>query len=380
MKNISCRFLNTVFFSTMFISAISAQITIMPPLLVARPNLTQHLGYLPTAAIPTPLDKITTTNNNLLFKNEFSQPPTNQADMRRLEFIFGEALCAQAKGILTIAPYNNAFAHTALRLARNLNLEAYFFYHGPSMSTAQEALAELEKNGVQTRSCRTRGIMEQTMHALNRQFKKQNSSALYFIPEDGQNEVGTLGFVNAAYELKDQLEIEQISNIGAIYFISNSVVDIAGLLLGLEMISLPCPVIVLTTNPEPTAMLEKVQLFFDHTADYLAQRDLTFVQPLFPTSKYSIISCANASTEEIINTIKKHELCQTATHISPLAKPICPSLILSDTPHPLIHFASQNTQDERGVVSKDEATYQLCENSNVLAWNTLPIDFTGASW
>ena len=36
-------------------------------------------------------------------------------------------------------------------------------------------------------------------------------------------------------------------------------------------------------------------------------------------------------------------------------KPRCLSLILSGNPHPSIHFASQNTQDERVVVSKDRA-------------------------
>ena len=50
-------------------------------------------------------------------------------------------------------------------------------------------------------------------------------------------------------------------------------------------------------------------------------------------------------------------------NIGSLEKPIESSLILSDTPHPSIHFASQNTQDERGGVSKDEATKQFYNRS-----------------
>lgn len=277
-----------------------------PPLFDLCPTLTKALGYLPLAPLPTAIQKIPTISpyHHLFFKTETHLQPFTVAQQRRLEFIFGEALYHKAQGIMTVAWADSIFAHSTLLFARSLGLTSYYLCRPDNHLLEQNRtkINALIQEGVLFQTFKTRGILEKTMHTLNRQFKKDRGIELYFIYEDGENEAGALGFVNAALELKKQIQNKEIPEPSIIFFIANNAADIVGLLIGLQACALNSRVTVINTNMALKDCLEeRVKILFECTKQYLFEREELFPLFPFPTDTYQIRSCEK--TQHILQAI-----------------------------------------------------------------------------
>jgi len=72
----------------------------------------------------------------------------------------------------------------------------------------------------------------------------------YFIPTGGSTPLGALGFVNAAFELKEQIDAGILPMPDYIYVACGSVGTTVGLLLGCKAAQLPIKIIAVAVEPK----------------------------------------------------------------------------------------------------------------------------------
>ncbi|KKQ10883.1 MAG: D-cysteine desulfhydrase [candidate division TM6 bacterium GW2011_GWF2_36_6] len=222
------------------------------PIFKAFPGLQETLAHITLGTFPTPILK--TDKFGIFLKDAFGidvknlyvkqdslsgRKNTDPAQLfggnkvRKLEFILADALLCGAETIVTVgdAGSNHALA-TAIYsklvgldciimlapqlntsyLQRNLLMDLYY---SPTIkayfSEAQRAVDEIK---------------------VSREFILAEKQSPYYIPMGGSNEVGAVGFVNAAFELKEQIDQKIVPEPDYIYVTLGSAGTAAGFILG----------------------------------------------------------------------------------------------------------------------------------------------------
>ena len=93
----------------------------------------------------------------------------------------------------------------------------------------------------------------------------------YIIPTGGSTPLGTLGFVDAALELSEQIDAGLIPKPDYMYVACGSCATTAGLLLGFKLAGLKCKVIAVAVEPEetPGEFKENIATLFNKTNQLL---------------------------------------------------------------------------------------------------------------
>jgi D-cysteine desulfhydrase len=108
-------------------------------------------------------------------------------------------------------------------------------------------------------------------------YKQIVGSYPYFIPTGGSCPLGTIGFVDAAFELRDQIERGELPEPTYIYAALGSGGTVAGLAVGLKAAGLKSRVVAVTIEPkEKKLWYEKVVELARKTNELLCHADPTF--------------------------------------------------------------------------------------------------------
>jgi len=236
----------------------------------------QSLGDFPTALIPLEnlSEKLGCT---ILCKRDDSTGPLQSNGsrliggnkVRKLEFVLGDAVQQGKKVVLTFgcAGSNHALATTCYAkklgittrallgdqptswvVRRNLLLHAY--YGTDLVHTTNRAEAALFHRG---------------------ELRKQYGSEPYVIPLGASMPLGTLGYINAVFELQGQCDLEKID---AMYVPSGSFGTVVGLLIGLQLAGYHMKVRAIAVEPEP--ILQPIRELFEQTREFLVRLDKSF--------------------------------------------------------------------------------------------------------
>lgn len=245
------RILATVLFYLNYIFATSAQTTNATiPLFKAYPQLKEKIGYVQLGTLPTPIQKLEklgatqATPNLYLKKDNESGTIFGGNKVRKLEFLLGDAVASKAKGVLTLGYAGSNHTCATALYAKQLGLSCTCL-HLPQISTSylRRNLLLSHASGAELTLFRGPGEREKAMHTKNKEFKAQTDQYLYFIPSGGSNEFGVIGFVNAAFELKEQIAQGLMPEPDLIYVALGSCATAAGLMLGLKVAGLKSVVI-----------------------------------------------------------------------------------------------------------------------------------------
>lgn len=101
----------------------------------------------------------------------------------------------------------------------------------------------------------------------------------YCIPTGGSSARGTIGFVNAAFELKEQIDAGVLPMPDYIYVACGSVATTTGLLLGCKAANLPIKIIAVAIEPEDPSdpLIPQIEKLFVQTNALLHQTDPSFL-------------------------------------------------------------------------------------------------------
>jgi len=98
----------------------------------------------------------------------------------------------------------------------------------------------------------------------------------YFIPPGGSSPLGAVGFVNAAFELKEQISRGEIPEPDYIYVAAGTMGTSAGLILGLKAAGLACRVIPVRVIEEEFISRKKMLKLIRSTNSMLCSLDSSF--------------------------------------------------------------------------------------------------------
>ena len=186
------------------------------------------------ALLPTPIRPLAAIGDGLFMKQDgLSGPVYGGNKIRKLEFLLGEA---QAEGCRSVITYGAVGSNHALATAvccRPLGLRAI------SILAPQQTSDHVRKNillqcavGAELHLCPDFSHFPETTKQIVARCCEEDGIDPYIIPAGGTNATGALGFVDAAFELAEQMQPD------VIYLPMGTGGTLAGLLVGLRLAGL----------------------------------------------------------------------------------------------------------------------------------------------
>ncbi|MCX5921815.1 MAG: pyridoxal-phosphate dependent enzyme [Candidatus Dependentiae bacterium] len=282
------------------------------PLLTHFSELSIKIPYVVLGDLPTPVQHLKRLGAHLGCNNMYSkrddvtgiQLENGQRlfggnKIRKLEFLLADALNNGAQSVMTFgcAGSNHAVATTVC--ADYLGLKSISMLKTqPNSHVVRRNLLLMDYYGSEIQFCPDSSV--RGLCAMVTFFQQKSAFGVYpyVIPTGGSCPIGVLGFVNAVFELKEQIEQGLLPEPDRIYVAAGSFGTIAGLLLGVKAAGLKSQIIGVAVEPEEVLGEFKkmiIQLFHG-TNKLLHESDSTF--PLFDmTEQEVVLLMAHGGTE-----------------------------------------------------------------------------------
>lgn len=257
------------------------------PLLDAYPTLKAKIPYTPLIDMPTPVEKFNSGAINLpglerlwIKRDDKTSPVYGGNKVRKLEFILSEAKGKEQIVSLGATGTNHGVATAIFCRIHGLKCRMFLFDQ-PVTSTVRQNLKLMIINGA---DLQYRGsILSAGLHYYLHQLIPGRS---YFLPPGGSNIMGCLGYVNAAFELKQQIENGALPEPDRIICPVGSSSTLAGLTLGCQLAGLNCQVEGVRVAPAylgilPICTAKTVSRLMSRTYRYLrrASDEVPVIQP-----------------------------------------------------------------------------------------------------
>ncbi|KZY31366.1 MULTISPECIES: 1-aminocyclopropane-1-carboxylate deaminase/D-cysteine desulfhydrase [unclassified Oleiphilus] len=239
------------------------------------PELKSACPCLNFADLPAPITKFGGPPSNIWIKrDDLSHSEYGGNKVRKLEFILADALEANKKRILTFGAIgsNHGVATTYFGSKYKLSTNIILFDQAIS-DTVLNNLRLMWELGAKLDYRKT--IAKTAFHFYQRSlFEKRQTYSLF---AGGSNVVGCLGFVNAAFELKMQIDAQLIPEPDYLYCPVGSSATLAGLTLGCNLLGLKTKVIGVRVAPSHLGPIETctdktIAKLMMRTANYLKHR------------------------------------------------------------------------------------------------------------
>lgn len=186
------------------------------------------------ALLPTPTNVLDSLGGNIFIKQDnLSGLIYGGNKIRKLEFLLGEALAEGRKSVITYGAAGSNHALATAVCCRQLGLRAI------SILAPQQTSNHVRKNilmqhaaGAAMHLCPDYTHFPETTRTISERCRGEDGIDPYIIPAGGTNATGALGFVEAAFELAEQMRPD------VIYLPMGTGGTLAGLIVGLKLAGL----------------------------------------------------------------------------------------------------------------------------------------------
>lgn len=232
-----------------------------------------HFAHLPTPLEPMPRLSEALGGPQLWIKrDDCTGLSTGGNKTRKLEFLMADAVAQDADTIITQGATQSNHARQTCAIAARLDLECHILledrtgFHDEAYAYNGNVLLD-QLHGASI-SIRPAGAnMNAEMEALAEKLRGEGKKP-YVIPGGGSNEIGALGYVNAAMELVGQANDRSL-RIDHLVHATGSTGTQAGLLVGLEAMNSGIPVYGVSVNKEKSTQEGNVHDLAQRTATYM---------------------------------------------------------------------------------------------------------------
>jgi len=261
----------------------------MLPLFTVFKKLGEVLPYRRLGTFPTPVSAMPTLTKTLggpdLFikRDDLSGPLYGGNKIRKLEFVLADALKKNCKRVITsgAAGSNHALATALYSKQCGIQPTLMLFEQPPSPAIGPTLLADFatkaEMHHDSTYTSHLKHIQK-----IRESCTGQDGSTPYIIPAGGSSVLGATGFVNAAFELREQIDGGQIPQPDTIYAALGTMGTAVGLLLGLKAAQLSTRLVAVQVVPDVVANPDLFATFYQQLNIFLNQQDPAF--PILPLS------------------------------------------------------------------------------------------------
>jgi D-cysteine desulfhydrase len=254
------------------------------PLFDAFPALRQRVPFVPLADLPTPLERMEGLSAQVgaevwVKRDGLTHPLYGGNKVRKFEFVFGDVLRKRAQIVLTGGGLGSHHTLATAVVARQFGLQTVCSYYcQPISEEVQHNLRLSPPLGIQAHFCGdyvglALSFLGQYLRGLLRTGRRP-----YFIYPGAPGTLGVLGYVNAAFEIKAQLERLGEPAPEALFVAAGSCGTLAGLILGARLAGLESHVVGMRIIEEDVANRPKVARMVNKAARYLRQRDASVPQ------------------------------------------------------------------------------------------------------
>ncbi len=250
----------------------------MHALLNKHPKLKTALPLIPLADLPTPVDMLTNLSSAIgtdvwLKHDENTGALYGGNKVRKLEFLLGDAKQNDCTDIVTFgaAGSNHALATAIYAKAHGFRCHVILTPQHPSPKVAKTLLYHLHL-GTSILSVEDYAEAMQVAAELQTSVSEAGGK-LYEIPFGGSSAMGTVGFVNAAFELAEQIRSKQCPEPEAIYLACGTSGSVTGLALGLRLAGINSRIIATQVTPPVISGPEAHCRLFDATNKLLHHAD-----------------------------------------------------------------------------------------------------------
>jgi D-cysteine desulfhydrase len=244
------------------------------PLLAAYPRLAAALPVAGLLQGSTPVQSLGNAAQVYLKRDDLTAAGYGGNKIRKLDFLLADAKARGAKEVLSFGFAGSNFVAATAWHGRRLGLHTIACllpqvdadYIADNLSVGLQAGAELRL--LADRNAIVRAAIKRSAAGLLRRGRLP-----VWIPPGGSSPLGTLGFVNAALELRAQIEAGVLPAPQRIYVAFSSMGTVAGLALGLELAGLPSSIVAVQVVDERFATAAKLLKLIDGTRRLLGRLD-----------------------------------------------------------------------------------------------------------
>lgn len=262
------------------------------------PQLKDTIPHIALCDLPTPVVKLESLGNKIGYTNLYCKRDDlsgTQQEIgklyggnkpRKLEWILADVIAQKKNTIVTYGCVGSNHARATATYAHELGLHAILLLRPqPNSDTVRLNLLCDYALGAELHLFATLADRD----AARTEIMNNNSEA-YFIPTGGSNAIGTLGYVNAAFELQQQIEAGIVPEPDIIYIPIGSCATAAGLVLGMALLKSKTKIIAVATEPEGKdgAFEQKTKLLFEQANQLLHNADPSIAVVEFPTNSLVI--------------------------------------------------------------------------------------------
>ena len=212
------------------------------PLFRQFPELLNKIPYVSIADIPSPVERSATFAEDFKMKtfcvkrDDFTGLDYGSNKVRKLEFLLGDALIKKAKRVITygFAGSNHTLATAIYTKKLNLKMSAILLPQHKNGSEKENILATVANNAT-IRFFRNNisiffGVISEYFISLIKEGRFP-----YSIAPGGSSPLGVIAYINAALELKEQVDKKLLPEPDVIYVPFGSMGTAAGLSIGFEI-------------------------------------------------------------------------------------------------------------------------------------------------
>lgn len=256
------------------------------------PGLCNKLPYISLGTLPTPVQKLKNLGEflnipNLYIKRDDLTGKTvfdgtqlfGGNKVRKLEFFLADALYQGAKTVMTFGGVGSNHAAATAIYAHLLGIRCICLLKDQPLSPI------VRRNLLLMHHCGAQ------LHWFPSEQERNNNAAHIFlahkmahgdfpcvIPPGASLPIGVVGYVNAIFELKEQITLGLLPTPDYIYVAVGSMGTLAGLLLGIKATHLATNVIAINTDPAQTSetLHEGIATLFNETNTMLHTMDTFF--------------------------------------------------------------------------------------------------------
>lgn len=218
----------------------------MMPLFQRYPALAEQAARFPIGRYPTPVERLephafADLGAELWIKrDDLTHEVYGGNKVRKLEFLLAEARRRGARRLITIgaAGSHHALATAVHGRAHGFDVSVVLFPQ-PVTGHVRSIVSQLHAVGAEIRYTPR---METVPAALIAERLARRGERAFVIPAGGSNALGTLGYVNAALELADQIEAGAAPRPRSVHLAGGTLGTAAGIALGFAIAGFEIPV------------------------------------------------------------------------------------------------------------------------------------------
>ena len=267
----------------------------MIPLFTRFPKLQSHFPHLPLGTFPTPVESMTGFNGRCgsgelyIKRDDLSGLLYGGNKVRKLEFLLAEAKRAGAKRVITsgAAGSNHALATALYSRQCGFKTTLMLFEQPPLPGIGATLLADLATGAEMFHDATYQQHLDH-LQSVAAACRDDDGMPPYIIPAGGSCPVGIIGFVNAAFELGEQITKGRLPEPVAIYVAFGTMGTAAGLLLGLRAAGIRSKLIAVRVVPESVANRVKFTSLFNETNNLLLSGDPSFPRCTIDDNDFAI--------------------------------------------------------------------------------------------